>query len=132
MAMEASNLRREARYIYTDVQGNNNKFYYIQEQAGATCFVQWGRVGARAQQQTKSFASQNEAASFFNSKCREKETKGYEKLKVINGPGAVLTTVPQVTLAELAAQQIATDCPQTLALVKRLVQANVHNILAAT
>ncbi len=123
---------REARYIYADVAGNNNKFWSIQELADHSCSMQWGRVGASGQTQVKSFASPHQAASFFESRCREKENKGYQRLKVLTGSGAVITPAPTREVAALAVKQIETDSPQTLKLVKRLADANVHNILAST
>lgn len=130
--MSTSSISREARYIYADVTGNNNKYWNIQERSDASCFVQWGRVGSQGQTQTKSFVSQVQAASFFDSKCREKESKGYERLKVLQGKGAVTVAAPNQALAEIAARQIETDSPQTLALVQRLADANIHNILSST
>jgi poly [ADP-ribose] polymerase len=130
--MSAISTNREAKYIFADVTGNNNKFWNIQEHSDSSCSVQWGRVGANAQAQTKQFNSPYEAARFFDSKCREKESKGYEKLKVLSGKGEVVTAISKQKLAEIATQQIEADSAQTLSLVKRLATANIHNILSAT
>src|SRR5437660_1260614 len=102
--MSTSKINREERYIYADVTGNNNKYWNIQELSDNSCHVQWGRVGANGQTQTKQFGNAQQAASFFEGKCREKEGKGYEKLKVLNGQGAVMISHPQETLAELASR----------------------------
>jgi poly [ADP-ribose] polymerase 2/3/4 len=123
---------REARYIYADVAGNNNKFWNIQEQADSRCSIHWGRVGSVGQTQVKSFPSQVYAAGFFESKCRQKEGRGYHKLKVLSGSGVVINQAPGEKVAAIAAKQIETDSPQTLELVKRLADANVHNILSST
>jgi poly [ADP-ribose] polymerase 2/3/4 len=130
--MSTSSINREAKYIYADVTGNNNKYWNIQELSDASCSVKWGRVGANAQTQTKHFGTQYEASSFFESKCKEKEAKGYEKLKVLDGSRAVTVPPPTMKIEEIATRQIATNSPQTLALVKRLAAANIHDILSVT
>jgi poly [ADP-ribose] polymerase len=123
---------REARYIYADVACNNNKFWNIQELSTSSCSIQWGRVGSSGQIQLKSFPSQGQASSFFETKCRQKESKGYIRLKVLSGSGVVVSPALNHEVAAIAARQIATDSPQTLELVKRLADANVHNILSST
>ncbi|HXG93999.1 MAG TPA: WGR domain-containing protein [Blastocatellia bacterium] len=123
---------REAIYIYADVAGNNNKFWNIQELSDNSCSIQWGRVGSIGQTRVKSFASPLQAASFFEYKCRQKETKGYRRLKVLTGSGVVVTPAPNREVAAIATKQIETDSPQTLELVNRLADANVHNILSST
>lgn len=130
--MSTSNITREAKYIYADVNGNNNKYWQIQETVDGTCYIHWGRVGGNGQSQTKSFGSTIGSAAFFDSKCREKESKGYEKLKVLAGSGAVTITASNSNLVEIAKKQITTDSPQTLALIDRLAKANIHNILSVT
>src|ERR1700741_23303 len=42
---------REARYIYADVAGNNNKFWNIEELSDSSCSLRWGRVGSSGQTQ---------------------------------------------------------------------------------
>jgi poly [ADP-ribose] polymerase 2/3/4 len=123
---------REARYIYADVCGNNNKFWKIEEVSDASCSIHWGRVGSGGQTQVKSFASQVQASSFFDSRCRQKESKGYNRLKVLTGSGTLTISVPSCEVAAIAVKQIETDSPQTIELVKRLAAANVHNILEST
>ncbi len=127
---------REAKYIKSDVQNNNNKFWYITEFNDSTCVVQYGRVGGDGATITHSFGSQPQAASFFDRKCREKEgdRKGYRPLQVLNGTtGAVATAkVIEQKLHKVASEQIQADCPQTQALVRYLSKVNVHNILSST
>jgi len=123
---------REARYIYADVAGNNNKFWNIEERSDHSCSLHWGRVGSVGQTQVKSFASPLDASWFFDARCREKESKGYQRLKVLSGSGVLVSAAPAREVAAIAAEQIETDSPQTLDLVKRLAEANVHNILSST
>jgi poly [ADP-ribose] polymerase len=126
---------REAKYIKSDVDQNNNKYWYITEYDNMTCVVNYGRVGNNGQSKTHTFHAQTAAASFFDKKCREKEgeRKGYRPLQVINGSNGVNGhAVAQHDLARVASEQIQTDSPQTQALLRYLTKANVHNILSAT
>src|SRR5262249_32182350 len=112
---------REAKYIKSDVQNNNNKFWYITEYDDSTCVVQFGRVGGEGATKTHGFGNQLAAQYFFDKKCREKEgdRKGYRPLQVLNvTTGAVATAaVAQQQVHKVAAEQIQADCPQTQALV---------------
>jgi poly [ADP-ribose] polymerase len=126
---------REARYIKSDVDANNNKYWYITEYDNSTCVVNFGRVGNNGQTKTHAFHSQAEAARFFDKKCREKEgeRKGYRPLQVINGSNGVNgKAIVQNDLHRVATEQIQTDSPQTQALIRYLTKVNVHNILSAT
>lgn len=126
---------REAKYIKSDVDHNNNKYWYITEYDNYTCTVNFGRVGNNGQSKTHHFHSQTEAAKFFDKKCREKEgeRKGYRPLQVINGSVSVEGKVAvSHDLAKVASEQIKTDSPQTQALLRYLTKVNVHHILSAT
>jgi poly [ADP-ribose] polymerase len=129
------NVVREARFIKSDVENNNNKFWYITEFDDCTCVVQFGRVGGDGANKTHNFSSQGQAARFFDSKCREKQgdRKGYRPLQVLNGAtGNAPAAIARKKLEKVATEQIVTNSPETQALVRYLTQANVHNILAAT
>src|SRR5262245_33395779 len=118
---------REATYIKSDVDANNNKYWYITEYDDCTCTVNFGRVGNNGQSKTHRFASQAQAAHFFDKKCREKEgeRKGYRPLQVINGANGVNGhAAAQHDLARVASEQIQTDSPQTQALLRYLTKAN--------
>jgi poly [ADP-ribose] polymerase len=130
-----ADILREAKYIKSDVGKNNNKFWYITEKSDASCTVHFGRVGDKGQTKTHPFKSQTQATLFFDKKCREKEgdRKGYHKLQVIDGAkGVSADVVNKQNLEKVATAQIASDCPQTQALVRYLSKVNVHNILSAT
>ncbi len=122
-----STMVKEARYILTSLENNNNKFWNIRLFDDQTCETQWGRVGENGQ--SKSFAGASE--TFFNSKCREKEGKGYKPQKTL-GNGASSKTMENDKLADVAKSQIVTNSPETLALVTYLAKANIHSILQAT
>jgi poly [ADP-ribose] polymerase len=117
---------KEARYVLTNLSSNNNKFWNIRLYADGSCETHWGRVGEDGQRKT--FPSYTETA--FDSKCREKEGKGYKPQKTLgNGAGKVATND---RLAEAAAEQIETNSPETMKLVTYLARVNVHRILEAT
>ena len=56
-----ANVTKEARYILTDLENNNNKFWTIRLFDDSTCETQWGRVGENGQ--SKSFADQARRSS---------------------------------------------------------------------
>ena len=117
---------KEGRFVLTNLAGNNNKFWNIRLYSDGTCETHWGRVGENGQR--KIFPAYSEIA--FDSKCREKERSGYRPQKTLgNGAGSVATND---RLAEAAAEQIETGCPETLKLVTYLARVNVHRILEAT
>ena len=118
---------KEARYILTSLENNNNKFWNIRLFDDNHCETQWGRVGESGQ--SKDFAGATQ--SFFDSKCREKENKGYHPQKTL-GNGAGSKAMENDKLADVAKNQIATNSPETVALVTYLAKANVHSILQAT
>jgi poly [ADP-ribose] polymerase 2/3/4 len=119
---------REARFILSDVECNSNKFWHIALYDDHTCVTHWGRVGEGGAQKEFPFSSRPEAESFFTRKQREKEGKGYCPQRTLeSGVG-----VQSMRLAQLALEQIQTDCPETQRLIAKLSRANVHNILSQT
>lgn len=118
---------KEARYVLTNIAGNNNKFWNIKLFSDNSCETHWGRVGEDGQR--KSFPSYNEWQ--FDAKCREKEGKGYRPQKTLANT-AGNSNLQGETLAKVAAEQIITSSPETQALVQYLARVNVHRILEAT
>lgn len=112
-------------YIKTDLNANNNKFWYIALYENGDCLTRWGRVGETGQ--SKHFPGAG--AGFFEQKRREKEYKGYKPLRTLDG-GIAQTS--NTNLEAVATQQIETNCPEVTQLIARLSQANVHNILSST
>ena len=118
---------KEARYILTSIENNNNKFWSIRLFSDGTCETHWGRVGEDGQRKKAPGGSE----AFFQSKCREKETKGYKAQRTLNNDAGG-ATVEAGKLAEVAQSQIETNSPETLALVTYLARVNVHAILQTT
>ncbi|MCX6368765.1 MAG: WGR domain-containing protein [Armatimonadetes bacterium] len=118
---------KEARYVLTNIEGNNNKFWNIKLLSDGSCETHWGRVGEDGQR--KVFPSYSEYQ--LDAKCREKEGKGYRPQKTLANT-AGNSNLQGETLAKVAAEQIVTSSPETQALVQYLARVNVHRILEAT
>lgn len=125
----SDNLVKEARYVLTNLDNNNNKFWNIRLFNDGSCETHWGRVGEDGQR--KSFPGVGE--SYFETKCREKAGKGYRPQKTLANTAAENTkTLAGEQLAKVAQEQIETNSPETLKLVAYLAKINVHQILEAT
>ena len=77
---------REERYIKSDVNKNNNKWWTIQLLPNGDVKTSWGRIGDTGQ--STHFPSAG--VGFLEKKCREKESARngeipYRKLNVISG-----------------------------------------------
>lgn len=123
---------REERYILANVGNNNNKFWNI-SQNGTAVTTHWGRVGDTGQSKTFPHSSTYSAESFFESKCREKERKGYVKQRVLIDSTPNIQVVQASSLEAVARAQIKTNnSPELDELVKFLTKTNIHNIMSAT
>lgn len=127
-----ANIVREDKYIMSDIGNNNNKYWYIRLYDDNQVITENGRVGSTPQIHPKSFSSQSAAESFYDTKIREKEKKGYSKLKVLSGSAPAQVTVSGGNLTEVALRQIASKSSKTAKLIKYLSTKNIHNILSAT
>lgn len=131
-----STLIREEKYIKSDVNNNNNKWWTIQLFDDGTVVTKWGRVGDVGQ--SKSFPNAGE--SFLEKKCREKESYRngeipYRKLNVINNEGIAITNktcTPASAIKEIATKQIKTNNPTVTKLIEYLAKVNAHQINVAT
>ncbi|MDU8351398.1 WGR domain-containing protein [Pseudomonas syringae pv. actinidiae] len=127
-------LRRE-KYIKVDFDGNNNKFWNFEILDDFSFNVVNGRVGGDGQiQKPKPFSSEMQANAFADKKIREKTRDGYAPFAELGGETADSRVVTNRMALEMAAsEQIRTrDTAHVQALIKRLVQANIHSILANT
>jgi poly [ADP-ribose] polymerase len=128
----ATSTVKEARYINADVSANANKFWNITIQPDYTVVTHWGRVGDHGQSKSFPHSSLYAAESFFETKCREKEKKGYKTQRILMDSAADVRTVSASSLEQVARQQIKTNSPAMDDLISFLTKANVHNILSAT
>jgi poly [ADP-ribose] polymerase len=122
-------LVRESRRIMSNVDGNNNKFWYIYMYSDNSCVTEWGRVGKNSQSKTFNHSSESAANSFFDKKCREKEKKGYLEIKVMTGSGGSGKITIKQDLETVAKRDIGDACPKVTGLITELAQANIHNIV---
>lgn len=128
-----ANIVKEAKYIMTNIGNNNNKFWNIVMYDDDSVATVWGRVGEGGSTTTKPFSSTYAAEKFYEGKCSEKSGKGYQPLQTVEASGSVGTKVSSNQhLEEVATRQIETTSPETVALVRYLTQANIHNILSST
>lgn len=132
-----STIVREEKYIKSDVNNNNNKWWTIQLLDSGDCITSWGRVGDAGQSKTFPGAG----VGFLEKKCREKESERngeipYRKLNVIASSGIVQTsttkTVTDAAIKEVAKKQIKTNNPIVTKLIEYLAKVNAHQITAAT
>jgi len=132
----AGNMIKESRYVMSNVQNNNNKFWYAELYDDGTFITRWGRVGETPNITEKHFSVYG-AETEFNKKCKEKEKKGYTLLPTLDAPNAttatsVSSTIGNAKLAEVAKKQIEYSNPFVEKLIARLTTANVHSIMGAT
>lgn len=124
---------KHARFIKSNVSGNNNKFWYITLFDNASTLTEFGRVGSNPQKSSKSFGSQSAAESFYDKKVKEKQSprKGYTQLKVLT-EGQETQQVASGSLTDIALKQIESNSPETAKLIKYLSKKNIHNIVSST
>jgi poly [ADP-ribose] polymerase len=132
----AGNMIKESRYVMSNVQNNNNKFWYAELYDDGTFITRWGRVGETPNITEKHFSVYG-AETEFNKKCKEKEKKGYTLLPTLDAPNTTTATTASSTignakLAEVAKKQIEYSNPLVEKLIARLTTANVHSIMGAT
>jgi poly [ADP-ribose] polymerase len=131
----AGNMIKESRYVMSNVQNNNNKFWYAELYDDGTFITRWGRVGEAPNITEKHFSTYG-AEKEFDKKCKEKEKKGYALLPTLNTPHTTTSsgnsTLGNAKLAEVAKKQIEYSNPLVERLISRLTTANVHSIMGAT
>src|SRR5271157_5871160 len=136
-------------YIAVDPIANNNKFWKYERfsapitEGGETgdLKITWGRVGAEnPESQLKSY-DEKWLASKIKSKLRGKhDGPPYTEAQVMDGfaggnsssKGAAPKALATEQVKKLAVAEIAGDCKITAALVKKLAEANRHELLAAS
>jgi poly [ADP-ribose] polymerase len=133
-------LVKEDKYIKTDPEANNNKFWYIRLFDDCSIETEYGRVGSKPAIRSKSFDNMEAAEKFYDKKCKSKE-KGkskhgvqteipYQKLKVmsdsikIDGNGLDMETIVN--------EQIKSSSKETKELLRYFIKQNIHNITENT
>jgi poly [ADP-ribose] polymerase 2/3/4 len=124
---------RNDRFILADISSNSNKYWSITLFDDHTIETHWGRVGDAGQQKQFALPSADGAQAFYESKCREKERKGYRPQRTLEAGGmAESRRLQKQELAAVAQQQISAGCPVTAELIAVLAKENIHHILAST
>ncbi len=126
--MTTTTTTKEARYVLTNIENNNNKFWNITLFSDDSCETHWGRVGEDGQRKTAASYTESQ----FDAKCREKENKGYRLQKTLANTATSAKAAEGSRLAGIATDQITCDSPETMALVRHLARVNVHRILEST
>lgn len=121
------------KFCKTDVNKNNNKYWYIFLYDDNTVETQFGRVGCSPQSSVKSCTSPSAAEKYYNKKIQEKERSRngeipYRRLNVIDGSSTTINVTGN-SLEKIVEEQISTDGSSELKdLMKRLVSQNIHQI----
>lgn len=129
-----SDIIKEEKYILANItldesgkQNNNNKFWNIIWYSNNSVTTEWGRVGDPKRELNKPFRGSYEAEKFFNSKVRTKLHEGYKPLKILTAQaGQVIKTGN--SLEQIVREQIQTDSPDTMEILKWLIKENRHQI----
>ncbi|TRZ79946.1 WGR domain-containing protein [bacterium] len=134
-----SDVVKHVRYVMSNIDNNNNKFWYGTHYSDNTVKCEWGRIGAKISSVVKPFCRGYQAEAFLVQKGSEKEKKGYRMLNVVDGATdggghgkGDVKVVKQNDLQQVALSQIDTDSKQTASLIKYLTKVNAHNILSST
>lgn len=128
------------KFIKSDANKNNNKFWYIEIYDDNTVITRYGRVGDKGQSKTKSFDCSISARNFYDAKIREKQKSRngeipYRPLDVIDSSVSVVPSSAPVgakNLSKIAQDQIETNNPLTKKLIEYFTKVNAHNIEVAT
>ncbi len=128
------NLIREAKYIMVEMDSNNNKYWYAAVDENGIYIQENGRVGAPNPQRRTKNLGMDGAISEFEKKCKEKEAKGYKLAKVISGSSSntPASVVAKSTLESVAVKEIDHNSPEVASLIKKLSQANIHDIVSTS
>lgn len=117
---------KEAHYVMSNVENNNNKYWKAFLYDDGTFETNWGRVGESPNKTIKNNFNEYK----FDSKCREKEKKGYKKIELLNNNTTSSSSViTNSKLEEIAKKQISHNNPLVEKLITKLSQTNIHNIL---
>jgi poly [ADP-ribose] polymerase len=113
------------RLIFTDLGGNNNKFWHANLE-GTTVKVNWGRVGAVGQFKDYQFGSVLEAEANLRKQVAGKLKKGYTRQHTLVDNAVVpVSSVAKVQINHK-------NDPETTALIDFLVARNIHKIEGMT
>lgn len=119
----------KVKLILTDVNSNNNKYWYAELLPDGSVQSEWGRVGYPAQ--VTNYPASRGGQRFFDKKIAEKKKKGYKELKIAeSGSTSSSAILPPSDLTSVVKSQIITSGDPVLdKLIDQLIQKNIHSIL---
>jgi poly [ADP-ribose] polymerase len=125
---------RKEMLVKTSVDGNNNKAWSIELHDDFTLHVWNGRIGTKGiQQDPIPCHSEAKAIRTLETKMRAKLRDDYQVFTGTSTNSAPSPSLGRMALEMAASQQIRTNSQDVVSeLIKRLVQANIHSILANT
>lgn len=125
------------RGICANLANNNNKFWEIELHDNHDVITRWGRIAEEGKAQSKIFAGRGR--SFFEQKIHEKKNKSnpderYTEARTLDsvGAGGQSRVVQSSNLVEIAKREINSNSAETIQLIERLANANIHNITSQT
>ena len=130
---------KSEKYIKTDFQNNNNKFWFIEVHDTGKVVTTYGRVGESGAVNTVELGSQEAALKYANSKIKGKIRDGrngeiaYKPLNVIDNIQSekIKNNNQNNSLEEIALKQINYDNPSKEIIIY-LIQKNIHNVIDNT
>lgn len=122
---------REKMLNFASLAGNNNKFYNIKIEDGASYEVQihYGRVGTSGQRTSKSFGSIYQAESFYEKKLSEKLNKGYVEVELTRTTSRNVTSNPQGKTSDKDiknTKQVDAETAKVYSMLLHFVQSSRH------
>ena len=128
-----ANIVKEVKLIMTDMDANNNKYWYAAVMDDGTYVQENGRVGATSPQRRTKNLGVSGGEREIDKKVSEKLAKGYEYARVISGSqNATKQTVAKSQLESVAVKEISHNNPEVEALIRKLSQANIHDIIQSS
>lgn len=128
-----ANIVNEVKLIMTDMDANNNKYWYAAVMDDGTYVQENGRVGAANPQRRTKNLGVSGAQRELDKKVAEKLGKGYEHARVLGGSqSSNAKTVSKSQLESVAVKEINHNSPEVEALIRKLSQANIHDIIQAS
>ncbi|KKN52810.1 hypothetical protein LCGC14_0608530 [marine sediment metagenome] len=123
-----ANVIEHRKFSKTDLDANNNKFWYVWFYDDDQIETQNGRQGAMGQRRFITATGRKK----YEAKLNEKRRKGYIENKTADITTSSVSAVSNSTLRDIAAKQIKNNSKLVQDLIDYLVQVNAHQIADKT
>lgn len=126
-----SNIVEQKKFVLTDANENNNKFWQYVIYDDNSLEIKWGRVGTTGQ--SKKSITFNRSKD-VDAKVREKTGKGYREIKIVSEAIAPTkqNSASQQVIHAAAVEQLTNNNSALTGLVTELVKANKHELYVAS